>query len=493
MKERNLTMLMDYYELTMSYCYFNNHETRNKKVTFDLFYRKNPDNGGFVICAGLEQLIDYVKNLKFTDGDIEYLRSRNTFSEEFLQYLKDFKFTGTIYAIEEGVPVYPREPLVRVSAPIIEAQIVETAMLLTINHQSLIATKANRIVRASKGRVVSDFGARRAHGPDGAVFGARACYIGGVDNTATVLAGKKYGMDISGTMAHSFIQSFGNTHESEYEAFLTWAKCYPDRTSLLIDTYDVLNSGLPNAIRVAKEYLEPIGKRLASIRIDSGDLAYLSKKIRNTLDENFMQDCKIVLSNSLDEYTITSLEQQGACFDILGVGERMITSKSDPVFGGVYKLSAVMNNDTNKWEPRIKKSENIDKITYPGVKKIYRLTRKNTQQIAMDIICLDDEILNPTSSYWFVDPKKPWFKINSDMKEFEIEELLKPIFIDGKCVYTSPTLDEIKNKCKDIVDNHVYVEEKRFEFPHEHYVNLSPKLYELQMQLLNDIENENKQ
>ena len=365
-KMRNLTTLMDFYELTMANGYYE-LGLKDDRVVFDLFYRNNPENGGFVICAGLEQAVEYLMNFHFTDDDIEYLRSKKIFKEDFLDYLRTAKFTGNVYAVEEGTIVYPNTPLMTIEANLCEAQLVETMLLLCINHQSLIATKANLIVRAAKGRVIMEFGARRAQGADAAIYGTRACYIGGVNSTATVLADQMFKVPAVGTMAHSWVQYF----DSEYEAFLAYAKIYPQNCLLLVDTYDVIESGIPNAIRVAKEYLEPNGYRLAGIRIDSGDLAYLSKKVRKMLDKADLKDCKIVVSNSIDEYLLESLFEQDAKIDSFGVGERMITSKSEPVFGGVYKIVAVNKNGV--YEPRIKVSENIEKITNPCFKKLYRV------------------------------------------------------------------------------------------------------------------------
>ena len=346
----------------MAHGYFTQHENTDR-VAFDVFFRRNPDKGGFAIFGGLEQIVEYILNLHFDESDIDFLRNQGIFSEEFLNYLKDFSFTGDVYAFPEGSIIYPNEPVITIVAPLIDAQIVETAVLTMMNHQSLIATKANRIVRAADGRVVADFGARRAHNVDAAVYGARAAYIGGVQSTATVLAGQQFGIPVSGTMAHSWVMY----HDSEYEAFKAYAEVYPDGAVFLVDTYDVLNSGVPNAIKVAKEVLEPMGKRLKGIRLDSGDLAYLAKKARRMLDKAGLEDCKIMASNSLDEYTITSLLGQGGPIDIFGVGERLITSKSDPVFGAVYKIAGVEKNGV--WEPRIKISESVEKITNPGFKK----------------------------------------------------------------------------------------------------------------------------
>ena len=386
METKNLSMLMDFYEMTMSNGYFV-HQDMNHKVAFDVFYRRNPDNGGFAIFAGLEQIIEYIENLRFNDEDIAYLRSQGIFDGQFLQYLKEFRFTGDIYSFREGRIMYPNEPVMTVVAPLIDAQLVETAILAQINHQSLIATKARRVVKAADGRGVSDFGARRAHNMDAAVYGARACAIGGVHSTATVLAGQMFDIPVSGTMAHSWVMYY----EDEFTAFAKYAETYPDATVLLVDTYDVLRSGIPNAIRVAHEVLEPMGKRLKGIRLDSGDLAYLSIKARKMLDEAGCTDCKIFVSNSLDEFTISSLIAQGACIDSFGVGERMITAKSEPVFGAVYKIAGVLKED-GVFSPRIKVSENVEKITNPGLKDVYRVYDEAGKAIA-DIIANKDEAL----------------------------------------------------------------------------------------------------
>ena len=384
-RERNLSMVMDFYELTMSNGYFRDGVS-DARVAFDVFYRKNPDNGGFAIFAGLAQVVEYIRSLHFTEDDISFLRAQGIFDEGFLDYLRHFRFTGDLYALREGTVMYPNTPVVTVVAPLIEAQIVETAILPEVNHQSLIATKANRIVRAAQGRVVSDFGARRAHNIDSAVYGARASYIGGVDSTATVLAGQMFNIPVSGTMAHSWVMFYPD----EYTAFEKYARAYPDGCTLLVDTYDVLESGVPNAIRVAKEVLEPMGKRLKGIRLDSGDLAYLSKKSRAMLDEAGLTDCKIVASNSLDEMTISSLLSQGAKIDIFGVGERLITARSEPVFGAVYKLVAVEEN--GRFVPRIKISENVEKVTNPGLKRLLRVYDQHGKSVA-DLLTLAEEPL----------------------------------------------------------------------------------------------------
>ena len=468
---RNLTILMDYYELTMSNGYFEKG-FKDKMVVFDMFYRKNPDNGGFVVSAGLEQLIEYIENMHFSKEDIEFLRSKGEFSEGFLQYLADFKFTGNIDALPEGTICYPNTPIVTVTAPVIEAQLIETMLLLTMNFQSLIATKASRICRtaAESGAVVMEFGARRAHGGDAAILGARAAYIGGAAATATVMADERFGVPAIGTMAHSWIQFFDN----EYEAFKAYAEVYPDNCTLLIDTYDILNSGLVNAIRVAKEVLEPAGKRLKGVRIDSGDLAYFSKKIRKTLDAHDMKDCKIVVSNSVDEFLMQSLKKQNASIDSYGVGERMITSKSDPVFGGVYKLAAVQN-DAGEFVPKIKISENVEKITNPGRKKLWRIYSRETGYALADLITMYDEEVNGDEPFAYVDPVKPWKKMK--FENVDVKELQVPIFRDGKLVYDKPELDAIKAYVTEQLDHQIWEEEQRFTNPHIHYVDLSKKLY----------------
>ena len=478
--ERNLSMVMDFYEMTMANGYFNHHD-KNTKVAFDVFYRKNPDNGGFAIFAGLKQIVDYIMDLHFSNEDIEYLRNQKIFNEEFLEYLRNFKFTGDVYAFREGEIMYPNEPVITVVAPLIEAQLVETAILLEFNHQSLIATKTNRIVRAANGRAVSDFGARRAHNVDAAVYGARAAYIGGASSTATVLAGQMFDIPISGTMAHSWVMFYPD----EFTAFKTYALTYPDATTLLVDTYDVLRSGVPNAIRVAKEVLEPMGKRLAGIRLDSGDLAYLSKEARKMLDAAGLTDCKIVVSNSLDEYTIRSLLEQGACIDLFGVGERLITAKSDPVFGGVYKLCAVEENGV--FVPRIKISENVEKITNPGLKKVWRIFNKEGYGIGELLTLWDEDPRLHSGSYQVIDTKNPWKKVFLDHCTFV--PMQKQYIKNGKMTDDYPMEDnvrEIKEDVKYRLENEVWEEEKRFENPHLHYLDMSPALYKLKVDLLNE-------
>ncbi|MDE5779866.1 MAG: nicotinate phosphoribosyltransferase [Lachnospiraceae bacterium] len=475
--ERNLSMVMDFYELTMSNGYFND-DVKNVEVVFDVFYRKNPDNGGFAVFAGLEQIVEYIDNLGFTDDDIEYFHSQNLFNESFLEYLKNFKFRGDIYSFPEGTIMYPGEPVITVIAPLIDAQLIETAILLQVNHQSLVATKTRRIVNAAKGRMVSDFGARRAHNMDAAVYGARAAYIGGAAGTATVLAGQMFDIPISGTMAHSYIMFY----KDEFTAFKKYAECYPDSTTLLVDTYDVLKSGIPNAIRVAKEVLEPMGKRLKGVRIDSGDLAYLTKRTRKMLDAAGLNDCKIIISNSLDEFTITSILNQGGCVDSFGVGERLITAKSEPVFGAVYKLAAVKGED-GQFDPRIKVSENIEKITNPGLKKVYRIIDEEGRAIA-DMIARADEEIDMSKPFRYVDPNKPWK--NRFFENCKAQELQIPIILNGKIVYNKPSLKEISDYVKKQLSEEIWEEEQRFENPHIHYMDMSPNYYELKMQLLND-------
>ncbi len=476
METKNLSMLMDFYEMTMSNGYFV-HQDMNHKVAFDVFYRRNPDNGGFAIFAGLEQIIEYIENLRFNDEDIAYLRSQGIFDGQFLQYLKEFRFTGDIYSFREGRIMYPNEPVMTVVAPLIDAQLVETAILAQINHQSLIATKARRVVKAADGRGVSDFGARRAHNMDAAVYGARACAIGGVHSTATVLAGQMFDIPVSGTMAHSWVMYY----EDEFTAFAKYAETYPDATVLLVDTYDVLRSGIPNAIRVAHEVLEPMGKRLKGIRLDSGDLAYLSIKARKMLDEAGCTDCKIFVSNSLDEFTISSLIAQGACIDSFGVGERMITAKSEPVFGAVYKIAGVLKED-GVFSPRIKVSENVEKITNPGLKDVYRVYDEAGKAIA-DIVANKDEALEGKIRY--VDPQKPW-----KVRYFEnctFVKLQEPAVIGGKRVMKPVPVKEIAQFVKQQLDNEIWEEEQRFENPHIHYLDMTPKYYEMKMTLLEKV------
>ena len=472
--KRNITLLMDFYELTMSNGYFINN-LKDDIAVFDLFYRKNPDDAAYSIFVGLEDIINYILNLHFDDEDIAYLRSLNIFNDDFLNYLRNFKFSGDLYAFKEGSIVYPNVPLVTVVAPLIDCQLLETALLATVNHETLIATKANRIVLASKGRSVSDFGARRAHNIDSALYGAKAAYIGGVNSTATTLAGQLFNIPVSGTMAHSWVMAF----DSEYEAFLSYAKLYPSNTILLIDTYDVINSGLKNAIKVAKDYLIPNGYKLKGVRIDSGDLAYLSKKTRKILDENGLNDTIIIASNSLDEYKISSLIEQGAKLDSFGVGENLITSKSDPVFGGVYKLAGIYKN--NVLEPKIKISATLEKITNPSFKEVYRLYNEENKAIG-DLLTLKDEIVDENTQV--VDPLKPWKKI--DLKQFKIKKMHHKIFEKGKLIYEIPSILDTRNYVRYQIDNELWDEEKRFVLPHTHYLDFSKALYDLKIKLIEE-------
>lgn len=478
MNERNLSLLCDYYELTMSNGYFKKGMA-DRIAYFDVFFRTVPDGGGFAVAAGLEQVVDYINNLHFSDDDIDYLRSKGIFDEAFLEYLSDFHFTGDIYAVPEGTPVFPGEPILTVKAPVIEAQLIETYLLLAINHQSLVATKANRIVRAANGRAVLEFGSRRAQGADGAVIGARAAYIGGCKGTACTLTDKLYGVPASGTMAHSWVQMF----DTEYEAFKTYCELYPQNATLLVDTYNTLKSGVPNAIRAFKEVLLPKGITNFGIRLDSGDISYLSKKARKMLDEAGLEQCKIVASNSLDEHLICDLMIQGAKIDVFGVGERLITSSSTPVFGGVYKLVAVENED-GEIIPKIKVSENVSKITNPHFKKVYRYYDNESKKAIADELCVYDETVNENEPRTIFDPNAVWKA--KTLTDFTARELLVPIFKEGKCVYDLPNLDDIQSYCKEQIDL-LWDEVKRFENPHTYYVDLSGKLWKIKQKLLNDI------
>lgn len=475
MNDINYTMLCDFYELTMGNGYFN-CGMKDKISYFDLFFRQIPDGGGFAIACGLEQVIDYIENLHFSQEDIEFLRSKNIFSEEFLSYLKNFSFSGDIYAVPEGTVVFPNEPLITVRAPAIEAQLVETFLLLTVNHQTLIATKANRIVRAAEGRAVSEFGSRRAHGADAAIYGARAAGIGGCSATACTVTDQMFGFPATGTMAHSWIQMF----DDEYTAFKTYCECYPDSVVLLVDTYNVLKSGVPNAIKAFDNVLKPMGARPKGIRIDSGDITYLSKKARKMLDDAGYKDCKIIASNSLDEYLIRDMIFQGAEIDSFGVGERLITAKSHPVFGGVYKLSAVEDGNGNVI-PKIKISENVSKITVPHFKKVYRLYDRSNNKAIADLLCVYDEMIDDTRDLTLFDPTFTWKK--KKISNFRAVEMMKPVFINGKCVYNKPSFDDICSYCADQVDT-LWDEIKRFENPHTYYVDLSPKLWSVKNSLL---------
>lgn len=473
---RNLSLVMDFYELTMSQVYMNNH--KDEEVVFDLFYRRNPDNGGFAIFAGLNQIIEYIQDLRFDPEQIEYLRSLHQFSDEFLDYLADFRFTGDLWSVPEGTPVFPYEPLIKVRAPLIQAQLVETALLLAVNHQTLIATKAHRIVQAAKGKAVMEFGARRAHNFDSSIEGARAAYIAGVAGSATTEAGMKFGIPVLGTMAHSFVQSF----DTEYDAFLEYARTYPQACTVLIDTYNTLKSGLENAIRVAKEYLEPNGYRLKGVRIDSGDMAYLSKKIRRRLDEEGMQDCAIVVSNSLDEYLIESLvDRQGAKIDSYGVGENMIVSKNSPVFGAVYKMSAL--EEDGQMIPKIKISENEEKITNPGDKTVYRIYNLEDGKAIADLITLADEVIDPHQGLTVYHPMNKWKNKIIEADTYEVRELMVPIFQNGELVYKEPSLVGIRDYCAREQET-LWDEIKRFSNPQEYYVDLSEKLLDLKLDMI---------
>ena len=471
----NYTMLCDFYELTMGNGYFQTG-IADQICYFDVFFRNVPDGGGFAIAAGLEQVIDYIENLRFDDEDIEFLRAKGVFCEEFLDYLRHFRFTGDIWAVPEGTPIFPREPILTVRAPAIEAQFIETYLLLTLNHQSLIATKSNRIVRAAQGRPVSEFGSRRAQGSDGALLGARASYIAGCAGTACTLADELYGSPAGGTMAHSWVQMFPD----EYTAFKTYCELYPHAATLLVDTYNVLKSGVPNAIRAFKEVLLPQGITSCAIRLDSGDLTYLSRKARQMLDEAGLTECKIVASNSLDEYIIRDLLLQGAKIDSFGVGERLITSKSEPVFGGVYKLAAVEDGEGNII-PKIKISENPAKITNPHFKKVYRLFSRYSGKALADLITLHDETVDDSRPLELFDPEATWKR--KTITDFTARELLVPIFRGGERVYTSPSLAEMRTYCAAQIDL-LWDEVKRFENPHNYYVDLSQKLWDIKHGLL---------
>lgn len=473
----NLTMLCDFYELTMGNGYFAGG-FKDRITYFDIFYREVPDGGGYAVAAGLEQVIDYVQNLRFDEADIDYLRGRGLFSEAFLDYLRHFKFTGDIWAVPEGTPIFPHEPFVTVRAPAIQAQLLETYMLLEFNHQSLIATKANRICQAADGRAVLEFGSRRAQGIAGAVTGARAAFIGGCAGTACTVSDQIYGVPAAGTMAHSWVQMF----DSEYDAFVHYCKTYPTNAVLLVDTYNTLKSGIPNAIRAFNEVLKPMGITKCGIRLDSGDMAYLTQRARAMLDEAGWTGCTITVSNSLDERLITELLHQGAKIDSFGVGERLITAKSSPVFGGVYKLCAVEDGE-GRIIPKIKVSENVGKITNPGFKKVYRLFNRTTGMAEADYICLHDETIDDSKPLEICDPQSRWKR--KMMENFRAEELLKPIFKNGELVYDLPSLTEIKRNRAYQVST-LWPEVKRFDYPHQYYVDLSPKLMELKDRMLAD-------
>ena len=474
-KQMNLTMLCDYYELTMTNGYYA-CGMQNRITYFDIFFRSVPDGGGFAIAAGLEQAIRYIQQLHFDEDDIAYLRGRKMFSEGFLESLRNYRFTGDIWAVPEGTPIFPNEPIMTVRAPAIEAQIIETFLLLTLNHQSLIATKANRVTRAAQGRTVLEFGSRRAQGSDAAVLGARAAYIGGCKGTACTLTDELYGVPAGGTMAHSWVQMF----DSEYEAFKAYCEIYPDNPTLLVDTYNVLKSGVPNAIRVFNEVLKPRGLTKCGVRLDSGDMTYLTKKTRKMLDEAGWESCKISCSNALDEYLILDLLNQGAQIDLFGVGERLITARSEPVFGCVYKLAAV-EDEAGNIIPKIKVSENVGKITNPHFKKVYRFYGNDTGKAIADYICLHDEVVDDSQDLEIFDPQATWKRKN--IYNFTAKELLVPIFQNGELVYDMPSLPEIQKYCAEQVDT-LWDEVQRFDNPHTYYVDLSQKLWDIKYALL---------
>ncbi len=470
----NYTMLTDFYELTMANGYFE-QGFQETEVCFDMFFRKVPDGGGFAIMAGVEQLMDYLSNLRFDEEDIAYLRQKNCFSEAFLEYLKNFQFVCDVWAVPEGTPIFPNEPIVTVRGPVIQAQFVETMILLTVNHQSLIATKANRICRAAKGRSIMEFGSRRAQGYDGAVYGARAAYIGGCGATACTMTDRNFGIPAVGTMAHSWVMMY----DSEYEAFKAYAEVYPDNCTLLIDTYNVLKSGLPNAIRAFDEVVTPKGFRPKGVRIDSGDISYLTKQVRAGLDAAGYPDCKIIASNALDEYIIKDLITQGAPVDSFGVGERLITSRSEPVFGGVYKLAAVFKDGEEI--PKLKLSENVGKITTPAFKSVWRLYGRDNGKALADVVTLFDEVIDDTKPYLLFDPDHVWKK--KTLTNFIARKLPVKLFDKGVPVYTSPAIGDIRAYCQDEVDT-IWDEVKRFENPHVYYVDLSKDLWEIKSKLL---------
>ena len=471
----NMSMLCDFYELTMGNGYFKNGY-KDRITYFDVFFRSVPDKGGFAITAGLDQFVDYINQLHFTEEDIAYLRGRNLFSEEFLDYLKHFKFTGDIYAIPDGTPVFPREPIVTVRAKAIEAQLIETFALLTFNHQSLIATKANRICRAAEGRAVMEFGSRRAQGTAAAIDGAKAAYIGGCMGTACTVTDELYGVPAVGTMAHSWVQMF----DTEYDAFKTYCSIYPTNATLLVDTYNTLKSGIPNAIRAFNEVLKPLVITKCGIRLDSGDIAYLSVKARKMLDDAGWPECKITVSNSLDEHLITELLREGAQVDSFGVGERLITAKSDPLFGGVYKLVAV-EDERGNIIPKIKISENVAKITVPHFKKVYRFYGRDTGKAIADYITIHDEVVDDSKNLEIFDPAATWKR--KEVYDFYAKELQVPIFLGGEQVYQVPSLAETREYCRAQVDT-LWEEVKRFDNPHHYDVDLSEKLYNVQQELL---------
>lgn len=481
MNRQDLTLLTDLYELTMMQGYY--AKGQNEKVIFDVFFRQNPCNNGYSVCAGLDQVIDYIKNLNFTYEDVDYLRGLGIFSEDFLHYLSGFHFSGDIYAIPEGTVVFPKEPLLKVIAPIMEAQLVETAILNIINHQSLIATKTSRVVFAANGDGIMEFGLRRAQGPDAGLYGARAAMIGGCVGTSNVLAGKLFDVPVMGTHAHSWIMSFPD----EYTAFKNYADMYPDNCTLLVDTYDTLKSGVPNAIRVFQEFKEA-GKpfKKYGIRLDSGDLAYLSKEARKMLDEAGFADASICASNDLDEYLLHDLKMQGAAIDSWGVGTNLITSKDCPSFGGVYKLAAIQSEEDGAFEPKIKISENTEKITNPGNKTIYRIYDKTTGKVKADLICFVGETFNTDEDMLLFDPIETWKKTKLSGGSYIMREILVPVFKNGACIYKSPSVMEIAEYCRNEKKT-LWDETKRLFYPHQVYVDLSPKLYEVKKSLLDQM------
>ena len=471
----NLTMLCDFYELTMGNGYFK-CGYQDRITYFDVFFRTVPDGGGFAIAAGLEQIVRYIQDLHFSDDDIAYLRGRGIFCEKFLSYLRDFRFTGDIWAVPEGTPIFPREPIVTVRAPAVQAQLIETYLLLAINHQSLIATKANRVVRAAKGRPVLEFGSRRAQGGDGAILGARAAFIGGCAGTACTISDQLYGVHAGGTMAHSWVQMF----DTQYDAFRAYCETYPENPVLLVDTYNTLKSGVPDAIRAFNDVLKPRGLTKCGIRLDSGDMTYLTKKARKMLDDAGWQSCEISVSNSLDEYIIRDLIAQGAQINLFGVGERLITARSEPVFGGVYKLTAVESAD-GTIVPKIKISENVGKITNPHFKKLYRFFGNDTGKAIADYLCVHDEVVDDSHDLEIFDPEATWKR--KTVYNFTAKELLVPIFRHGELVYDLPKLADIKRYCAEQVDT-LWDEVKRFDNPHTYYVDLSQKLWQIKYDLL---------
>lgn len=473
----NLTMLCDFYELTMGNGYFEKGY-KDRICYFDVFFRQCPDGGGFAIAAGLEQVVKYIQDLHFDADDIAYLRGRNLFSDAFLDYLSTFRFTGDIWAVPEGTPIFPKEPIMTIRAPAIEAQLIETFILLSINHQSLIATKANRVVRAAGGRTVLEFGSRRAQGADAAILGARAAYIGGCNGTACTISDQLFGVYAGGTMAHAWVQMF----DSEYEAFKAYCELYPNNATLLVDTYNTLKSGIPNAIRVFNEVLKPRGITKCGIRLDSGDIAYLSRQARKMLDEAGWTDCQISASNSLDEYIIQGLLRQGAQIDMFGVGERLITAKSEPVFGGVYKLAAV-EDDNGAIIPKIKISENTGKITNPHFKKLYRFYGNDTGKAIADYLCVFDETVDDSGEMEIFDPEATWK--TKTVYNFTAKQLMVPIFKDGELVYDCPDLQQIRAYCMEQIEM-LWDEVKRFDNPHTYYVDLSQKLWDIKYGLLKD-------